>query len=156
MLLDVKIQQVYLLNYLPHDFRVEKIRTCNCFLDLDCLLLEELKRVRGVDEIKDFIINYLMKSPMKEKMIALISKISIVFCLDALYLFGYMNLDSNDELHNGCRTDLPFARVKNCVFYLEDDIKSTDYNSLYFNCKFNFLNSVPVRFYKITQDAIGL
>ena len=129
---------------------MEEIRTCDCFLDRGCLLLEELKSVRGADEIKDFFANYLMKSPMKEKMIALISKISIVCCLDALYQFGYMNLVSNDELHNDCHIDLPFVRVKNCVFYLEDDIKPTDYNSLCFNCKFHFLNSV------LTQDAIGL
>ena len=152
--LDIKLLQVFLLHHFTNNFRAEEIKTCDCFLECGFVLLEKLRDVRGADKIKEFFTTFLMKSLLlKEKMIALISRISIVICLHSLYQYGYMRLVPNNELHNDCRIDLPFGRVKNCVFYLEDDIKPTDYNSLCFNCKFHFLNFVSVRFYRTKNNA---
>ena len=104
------MRQVFLLCHFTNNFRVEEIRTCDCFLERGFILLEILKSVRGADKIKEFFTTFLMKSPLsKEKIIPLISRVSIVCCLDSLHQFGYMKLVPNDELHDDCRIDLPFA-----------------------------------------------
>ena len=142
---DIKIRQVHLLKHIVdyNNFQVDQIRFCDYFIDRGYLLMEELSSLRGASEVKDFFVNALIKTLLpKEKMIVLLGKISVVCCEDALYQSGYMNLVSQDEMHNDCRIDLPFARVENCVFYLEDNIRPSYCNALCFNCKFNFVNSV--------------
>ena len=138
-----------------NNFRVDQLRFCDCFIERGYSLMMDLNNLRRESEIKDFVVNSLMKTLLpKEKMIVLLSEISIVCCEDALYQFDYMSLVSKIEMVSDCRIDLPFSRVKNCVFYLEDDIKPTDYSDLCFNCKFHFLSYVSVRFHKITRDEL--
>ena len=57
-------------------------------------------------------------------------------------------------LQTDCCIDLPFFRLGNCCFYLNDDIRSGDYFELCANCKFHFLNFVSFSFHKITQQCL--
>ena len=94
----------------------------------------------------------MKKEMKKEKIIVLLSKVCMICCEDALYQFGYMDLVLKDNLHSDCRIDIPFARLKNCVFYLEDNTMPRDYSKLCFNSKFHCLKFNSDRFNKITRD----
>ena len=115
----------------------------------------DLSGMRGGDEVKDFLVNSLMKEDMKkEKIMVLLNKVYIICCEDVLYQFDYMNLILKKKVCYDCRIDIPFASVKNCSFYLEDNIKPIDYSSLCASCKFHFVNFVSGRFHKITRDVV--
>ena len=118
-LLDIKLCQVCMLNHIvDYDFfRVDELRFCDCFIHCCCILMRDLRDLRGEDEVKDFIVNSLMKQELrKEKIMVLLNKICIICCESSLYQFGYMDLILKDKIHYDCHIDIPFARLKNCDF----------------------------------------
>ena len=55
--------------------------------------MRDLRDLRWGDEVKDFIVNSLMKQGLrKEKIMVLLNKICIICPETSLYQFGYMDL----------------------------------------------------------------
>ena len=117
-------------------FQVEELHFCDCFIERSIILMESLSNLRGERNIKNFMLQCLIGSPIsKFKTLILLGKISMVCCEDAPFYFDYMERVSKEELHKNCYIDLAFTSLKNCSFYVEYSINSkTFYTSCWF-CK---------------------
>ena len=153
---ELTTNNIYLIRYIhepKEDFQIKEIRVCDCFLDFAICFMRKFVRVSGAREIIDVFVETICQAEFfKNKMFAVISDISIACCNNALYQFDYMEFISKTDMFDKCLCDLPSIRgARNCKFYIDDETEKFD--KLCFNCKFNLLNSVSVRFYKITKNV---
>ena len=154
-----KLHQVFLYKNIPEhiNFQAEELSFCDCFIERSVMLMESLSNLSGERNIKDFMLQCVMGSPISNfKTLILLGKISIVCCEVAPFYFDYMERVSKEEMHKNCYIDLAFTSLKNCSFYLEGSINSKTFCASCWSCKVYFLTFVFDRFFKISKDDFAI
>ena len=131
---DTKLNRRYSLIDGRYDFKMKKIRVCDCFLDSTIYFSSQIYFVDHLDEMRELfnkIIYTSVRSPIQ--IFTLFAESSVICCNDALYQFDYMDFVSFDKLAMFCKCDVPrIDGLRSCAFYLEENL--IEFNDLCFSC----------------------
>ena len=103
-----------------HDYHIEQICVCDCFLESTLAFRNEVFYSHSVEDIRNSVKKIIQNSSTAAvKVLSLIGKRTVICCQEAVYQFDFHDYISSDELFKNCHCDLPFLENGTCVFYLE-------------------------------------
>ena len=143
-----------------HFLKNEKIRVCDCFIDLTITFLREIRDVKCVDstqcvdEFQERFDKITLNIDLPSNRIySLFGKLCVICFGLALYQCDYLDFVSEELLFADCQCDMMLVddTLGNCLYYSEYDLSNME--RFCFACLINFLKMVSAQCINFKNDA---